>query len=299
MRCVCFFFHSLSFFSPNSDSKFNLHSAKTPDRKSSSVDITDTPSGSSAFASKSDSTEHLERLRQKLHQLRSLPSTSCDFEQSIAVSIESPPPATTSTEPDLDQDEILDIIYERRPSVSVAVPKEKALEFQFLATRSTSLQRTPRSLNEHNGLLQTVTSWTTSKFSPTRFTTPSTASTSELMSSGSSSILSPASIFRAEKRSGKVLGPHCTQFLAKIGLLKGTHSADHSMELDDHQCFKSNETVCITPIYVTLAISKLCLLHLVVFFFRLFSFSAIVGNNATDKSFPSLHGVNQSASKSI
>lgn len=232
-------------------SKFNLHLAKAGDRKPSAVGIADP---SSAFASKTDSTEHLERLRQKLHQLRSLPSTSCDFEQSIAVSIESPPPATTSSEPDLDQDELLDIIYERRASASATAPRDKSktLDLPFLASRSNSLQRTPRSLNEHNGLLQTVTSWTTSTFSPSRFSTPSTATTSELMSSGSALLLSPTTSFRtchdarkaAEKR-GKVLGPHCTQFLAKIGLLKGTQSSEHSTEIDDHQCFKSNETVCI------------------------------------------------------
>lgn len=111
-------------------------STKIPDRKLSSVDLRDTPSGSSAFATKTDSTEHLERLRQKLHQLRSLPSTSYDFaEQSIAVSIESPPPATTSSEADLDQDELLDIIYERRASASAAPSKEKSfkpLELQYL-----------------------------------------------------------------------------------------------------------------------------------------------------------------------
>lgn len=239
-----FFFFEFHIFFPIVlclGSKFNLHSAKTADRKPSAVGIADP---SSAFASKTDSTEHLERLRQKLHQLRSLPSTSCDFEQTIAVSVESPPPATTSSEPDLDQDELLDIIYERRPSASATTPrdKSKALELPFLASRSNSLQRTPRSLTEHNGLLQTVTSWTTNTFSPTRFSTPSAASTSELMS--------PTTSFRtyhdakkaADKRIGKVLGPHCTQFLAKIGLLKGTQSSEHS-ELDDHQCFKSNETV--------------------------------------------------------
>lgn len=122
--------------------KFYLHSAKTPDRKPKPVDLNDTPSGSSAFASKTDSTEHLERLRQKLHQLRSLPSTSCDFaEQSIAVSIKSPPPATTSSEADLDQDELLDIIYERRASGSAAASKDKPLkplELQFLGNFTNS-----------------------------------------------------------------------------------------------------------------------------------------------------------------
>lgn len=119
------------------DSKFNFRSEKTPNRVPSSVGITDTPSGSSAFASKSDSTEHLERLRQKLHQLRSLPSTSYDFaEQSVAVSIDSPPPPTAS---DLDQDELLEMIYERRSTSTATSSKEKStkpLELQFLGNLS-------------------------------------------------------------------------------------------------------------------------------------------------------------------
>lgn len=126
-------------------SKYDFCAEKTPTRAHSScVGITDTPSGSSAFASKTDSTEHLERLRQKLHQLRSLPSTSYDFgEQSVAVSIESPPPPppsqtkTASDATDLDQDELLDIIYERCSASSASVSKEKSkkpLELQFLGT---------------------------------------------------------------------------------------------------------------------------------------------------------------------
>lgn len=130
------------------------------------------------------------------------------------------------------------------------------LLFFPIASRSTSSQRTPRCVSEHNGLLQTVTSWTTNKFSPTKFSTPSSTSASsmsspsELMSSGSSTILTPnLSYYDAKKldkrNGGKVLGPHCTQFLSKVGLLKGTHStAIPSAEIDDHQCFRSNEMVC-------------------------------------------------------
>lgn len=112
-----------------SGTKLQFHTTKTPDRKPSAAGITDTPSGSS---SKTDSTEHLVRLRQKLHQLRSLPSTSCDFsEQRIAVSIESPPPAATSNDPD--QDEPLDIIYERRSSAAASKDNpRKPLELQLL-----------------------------------------------------------------------------------------------------------------------------------------------------------------------
>lgn len=52
------------------------------------LDITDTPTTTSnAFTANNDSVQHLERLRQKLNQIRSLPSTSRDSsEQSVAVS---------------------------------------------------------------------------------------------------------------------------------------------------------------------------------------------------------------------
>lgn len=126
--CCCLFFRTCAILT---DSKYKFHSEKTPDRA---------PSGSSAFASKTDSTEHLERLRQKLHQLRSLPSTSYDFaEQSVAVSIDSPPPPPSTTS-DLDHDELLDIIYDRHSTPqSATTSKDKSTkpgELQFLGNIS-------------------------------------------------------------------------------------------------------------------------------------------------------------------
>lgn len=53
-----------------------------------SLNITNTPTTNpNAFAANNDSVQHLERLRQKLNQIRSLPGTSRDSsEQSVAVS---------------------------------------------------------------------------------------------------------------------------------------------------------------------------------------------------------------------
>lgn len=145
------FCNDKSFFVEMPDSKYNFRPEKTPDRGPSSVGITDTPSGSSAFASKSDSTEHLERLRQKLHQLRSLPSTSYDFaEQRVAVSVESPPPQPSTT--DLDQDELLDMIYERRPTSTATSSKEnpsKPIELQFLGNLTIHLIRLHSIINSN------------------------------------------------------------------------------------------------------------------------------------------------------
>lgn len=91
------------------------------------------------------------------------------------------------------------------------------------APTTVSLQRTPRSLIEHNSLLQTVTSWTDNKFSPGKFSTPSTSSASDLTSpssaSSGASLISPSTSsfsLKRDKRNVKVLGPHCEQFLGKI-----------------------------------------------------------------------------------
>lgn len=74
---------------------------------------------------------------------------------------------------------------------------------------------------------------------------------------------------KRDKRNGKILGPHCKQFLgyyyycvlllfektcfaksidflsfvAKIGLMKSGNLSDHSIEIDDHECIRSSETV--------------------------------------------------------
>lgn len=76
------------------------------------------------------------------------------------------------------------------------------------------------------------------------------SSPSELMSSGSSAMLTPNLSYHDAKKlsdkrnGGKVLGPHCTQFLSKVGLLKGHSKVNPSAEIDEHQCFRSNEMVC-------------------------------------------------------
>lgn len=182
------------------------------------------------------------------------------------------------------------------------------LLFTFpIASRSTSLQQTPRSFSEHNGLLQTVTSWTTNKFSPTKFSTPSSTSASsmsspsELMSSGSSTMRTPNLSYHDAKKSdkrngGKVLGPHCAQFLSKLGLLKGTRSATNpAAEIDDHQCFRSNEMVCrYLDLKKEYRLNKSHQTHSLPL-----SYSAIAGNNATNKLCQFFRAANQSASKYI
>lgn len=258
-----------------------------------STDSPNTQPATSAFVSKPDSVQHLERLRHKLHQLRSSPSTSRDFaEQTISVSADSPtPPQSSSNEPDLDHDEELEIIYKQQPSqkyknlqssktftvqsqirnefyspnthqssgatatiTSDVMPIKPIALNSFHIFATTSLQRTPRSLNEHNGLLKTVESWTSKKFTPEKFSMPSTSASSDMLQSPSVAFLSNTSTPLTincqlnkskikEKRYAKVFGPHCEQFLSKIGLVKGSNnSMDHSIEFE-HECIRGNDAV--------------------------------------------------------
>lgn len=260
---------------------------KLPEFKSTSLDKTDTPTASSAFVSKTDSVQHLERLRQKLNQLRSLPSTSRDFsEQSITVNYYSLYfPFSIHISHEITVIKILGYFFPHRyPSnhlhqqqrfvikILITMKNWKAfidlahrlfhqlvkrnplnqlhciilvsaftIQFLFfyfifthrtyngfmvfyllfLATPTTSLQRTPRSLNEHNGLLQTVTSWTGNEFSAGKFSTPSTSTCTSAEFQTANSICASLSLLpmtssqsiKRDKRNGKILGPHCKQFL--------------------------------------------------------------------------------------
>lgn len=232
----------------------------------SSAAIHPTPS---TFMSKQDTTQHLQRLRHKLIQLRSTPSTSRDIgaDQSIVVSVESSPTNAVA----YDSDEELEMIYKQQKlaadaakSISVNLVKPTALNsLQLLAANT--LHTTPRSFNEHSGLLQTVESWTGDQFKA-KFSTPTAPSTSSSSmatssSSASSSLSSTAATppmltnlqiaklkakakMNAKLRDKTVLGPHCELFLKKIGLMKPGHAlADYSIDTDTHFCVRSNEIV--------------------------------------------------------
>lgn len=248
--------------------RFN-QSDKAPNSPSSPDACYPIPAGSSAshfqtplrFRSKQDSIEHLQRLRQKLNFCRSTPSTSRDAtEQSIALSVESPPPHS------FDSDEELEMIYNAQakpfdsPSPAVIV---RPTALQLLAV--TSLQTTPRSLREHNGLLKTVESWTGNKFAFDKVrkvsATPPLATFvhSSPASSASSSSATPSSATTApmltaaqigklkrelaEKAQGKQPGPHCELFLKKIGLVKGSGLSEQLAECDEHYCSQNNHIV--------------------------------------------------------
>lgn len=220
----------------------------------------------STFMSKQDTAQHLQRLRHKLIQLRSTPSTSRDIgaDQSIVVSVESSPTNAHA----YDSDEELETIYKQQKlaadgakSVSMNLVKPTALNsLQLLAANT--LYTTPRSFNEHSGLLQTVESWTGDRFKP-KFSTPaiepstSSSPSSSATSSLSSTAATPPMLTNLQiaelkakaklnviLKDKKVSGPHCELFLKKIGLMKpGNALADYSFDTDAHFCVQSNETV--------------------------------------------------------
>lgn len=243
-------YESRSYRYNNSKHRSPISPLSPPGTVSSASSATPT----SAFASKQDSIQHLERLRQKLHQLRSSPSTSRDVvEQSIAVPADYVPLALnymTNSERD---PLLLQQSKEGKPIKPTAINS-----LHLLA--ASSLHRTPRSLNEHSGLLKTVESWTGNKFVLDKYSSPSTSSASGL-SLASSSTSAAATItkplltiecklakLRAQesmkrRKSGQVLGPHCDLFMNKVGLIKGTCFPDNSFDSDSHVCNPRNEIV--------------------------------------------------------
>lgn len=260
--------------SPNSSASPNVAEHHAMAYGQSSNTIQSTPS---TFMNKQDTAQHLQRLRHKLIQLRSTPSTSRDIgvDQSVVVSVESSPTNAHA----YDSDEELEMIYKQQKlaadatqSVTMNLVKPTALNsLQLLAANT--LHTTPRSYNEHIGLLQTIESWTGDRFkskfaTPTATATAPTTTTPLSSSSSSSSESSSMSLtaptppmltniqiaklkakakMNAKLKDQKILGPHCELFLKKIGLMKPGHAlADYSIDSDSHYCARSNETVRLT-----------------------------------------------------
>lgn len=221
--------------------------------------------------SRQDSVQHLQRLRQKLHQLRSSPSTSRDCaEQLLTVESGSPNNATT-----WDSDDELEEVFKQSTSSASSSsttsipPLTKSTEqksstitlnsLQILA--ATSIHTTPRSFYEHNGLLKTVESFFVDKLHNTPSTSGASSSggssTSTPSSSGCTPVLRSIEIaklkakaklasFGADKAQHKILGPHCELFLKKIGLMKGCNAvSDQCHDFDEHFCDSSIESVSI------------------------------------------------------
>lgn len=167
-----------------------------------------------------DTVHHVQRLRQKLLQLRSAPSTSrdCVVDQSISVLSSS---ATTS----YDSDEELETIYKKQQQLQ----EENLLNsLQSLASNCLK-QTTPRPFSKSHGLFRTVESWT--------------ADQSKQLSASLTAHYTTVNAGKKLDKGVKKTGPHCEQFMKKIGLVKGASGGTDALDLDEHYCTATNETV--------------------------------------------------------
>lgn len=168
-----------------------------------------------------DTVQHVQRLRQKLLQLRSAPGTSrdCVVDQSISVLSSS---ATTS----YDSDEELETIYKKQQQL-----QEENLLNSLQSLASNCLKSTPRSFNKSHGLFRTVEAWTTDQ--------------SKQVSASITAQFAAAASSNKKKldKNVKKTGPHCEQFMKKIGLIKGATGGTDALDLDEHYCSAKNETV--------------------------------------------------------
>lgn len=167
-----------------------------------------------------DTVQHVQRLRQKLLQLRSAPGTSrdCVVDQSISVLSSS---ATTS----YDSDEELETIYKKQQQM-----QEENLLNSLQSLASNCLKTTPRGFNESHGLFRTVEAWTSDQ-------------SKQLSASISANFSALISGKKKSDKGVKKTGPHCEQFMKKIGLIKGANGGTDALDLDEHYCSAKNETV--------------------------------------------------------
>lgn len=180
-----------------------------------------------------DTVQHVQRLRQKLLQLRSAPGTSrdCYVDQSISVLSSS---ATTS----YDSDEELETIYKKQQQL-----QEENLLNSLQSLASNCLKTTPRSFNKSQGLFRTVEAWT--------------ADQSKQLSATLTAQFTAANAGKKKLDKGiKKTGPHCEQFMKKIGLVKGASGGTDALDLDEHYCSAKNETVCFSIAFLILKLSR-------------------------------------------
>lgn len=198
------------------------------------------------------SCQDAQRLRQKLIALRSLPSTSRDVGQSIAISSVQP---TNAYDSDDDAD------FPQNQSQNSSVESHFLNSLQSLA--ETCLKTTPRSFNKTYGLLRTVEAFTSSGGG---FIAPSLAPKipSHIQEQQSTS----SSTKKLEKQTKKQVGPHCEQFLKKIGLIKVPENVSTAtattatiptsptaaatkkvtIDIDEHLCDENENVSCFNVI---------------------------------------------------
>lgn len=211
-----------------------------------------------------EAVQHIQRLRHKLLLIRSSPSTSRD-EQSIAITGTQQPPANG-----YESDDELDLIF--KPQL---LREGNVLNSLHSLATSTCLRTTPRSFNRTHGLLKTVEAWTVSGYVADQERQKQQESTGmargevtsvvsvEINSTSSSSSTSQK---KDEKKPSKQFGPHCEQFMKKIGLIKvaGVEQTSKSTinipgkttkeipDIEVHYCSETNENVSLYKIVLNI-----------------------------------------------
>lgn len=221
-----------------------------------------------------DTVQHIQRLRQKLLLLRSSPSTSTaqdhhhHHDQHIPLRQQSVKHtvslASSSSTQSYDSDEELEMIYKKQQQLNEG---NVLSSLQSLAT--TCLKTTPRSFNKTHGLLKTVEAWTTASGTITQQSRQIASKISAQFAEnlkkkqiggnsgcGSGCIAGGKLSGSLTSAGTKQHGPHCEQFLKKIGLIKGciggltigekaAFGDGEFLDLDEHFCTASNENVRI------------------------------------------------------
>lgn len=237
------------------------------------------PSSSFTAASASlpqDTVQHIQRLRQKLLLIRSSPSTSSQDhhhqndqlplrQQQSSYKHTTVSLASSSSTLSYDSDEELEMIYKKQQQLNEG---NVLSSLQSLAT--TCLKTTPRSFNKTHGLLKTVEAWTTASGTITQQSRQIASKISaqfaenlkkkQIGGGGSSAGCTAGSGKSSGSLSSaggtKQHGPHCEEFLKKIGLIKGcigglaigekaAFGGGEFLDLDEHLCSTSNESVRI------------------------------------------------------
>lgn len=192
------------------------------------------PSGSRPTTSVCPSDDDtVQRLRQKLMLIRSAPGTSRDaIQQSIAV----PSGSTSYYATSIDSDDDLDAVFPLLPStVANAQPRETGFinSLMTLAT-NTCLNTTPRSFGRMPDLMSVVDAWTASGYVSQNANIPFASSTPRPLdsprSSGGGCFETPKKHCKRSSNNNNTynVGPHCEEFMKKIGLIKSAKDAASS-----------------------------------------------------------------------
>lgn len=204
------------------------------------------PSSSQQSNSSGMHGDTVQRLRQKLMLIRSAPGTSRDaIQHAIAVPSGSSSRYTAS----IDSDDDLDVVFPAQQPPQVQHREEGGFINSLLTlATNTCLNTTPRSFGRMPDLMSIVDAWTTSGY------------VTRCADGPIPPVDRAATELSGCKNSTNNVGPHCEEFLKKIGLIKSakdaasststpnttpirTKSTPVNVYVEEHVCSDTNTTV--------------------------------------------------------